>query len=457
MEIDRFDKLPGRSVAFAAAAAVTLSALFTGTPVSHAEPYGDDDDAGTSQTSDDGGGMSESGGGMNTDEPSGGGMNTDEPSGGGMESPGGGMEEPGGGMNTDESPGGGMNTDEPSGGGMGEPSGGGGMNTDESPGGGMNTDEPSGGGMGEPSGGGGMNTDEPGGGGMMQPSESEAPAQDVATAKAAAVVSASSVEATSEEISSYRESIESTFTSSSFTTSSVLSSPVTQWNSRWLSYDPLYRPVFTNPYQIPLQVMYDYGGKPQLFTVPPLQRAALDVPTPARRRVAGCTRPASRPASDVSVGSFSGGGFQPAPGQAPPQKPAGLKTIKNALVQVKFASGTSDPFRVSLLNDLGKDDAVSGATKVLLDGEVPAWGQWVKSGKGEDMFQITETQLLPGVKPPAQDPLPGYKIKLAAAQRSSTSWLDQNKTLLIGVGAGAGLLALAAIGFALARRRGSAD
>ena len=427
MEIDRFDKLPGRSVAFAAAAAVTLSALFTGTPVSHAEPYGDDDDAGTSQTSDDGGGMSESGGGMNTDEPSGGGMNTDEPSGGGMESPGGGMEEPGGGMNTDESPGGGMNTDEPSGGGMGEPSGG------------------------------GMNTDEPGAGGMMQPSESEAPAQDVATAKAAAVVSASSVEATSVEISSYRESIESTFTSSSFTTSSVLSSPVTQWNSRWLSYDPFYRPVFTNPYQIPLQVMYDYGGKPQLFTVPPLQRAALDVPNAGVYNFTSMTRPASGPASNVSVGSFSGGGFQPAPGQAPPQKPAGLKTIKNALVQVKFASGTSDPFRVSLLNDLGKDDAVSGATKVLLDGEVPAWGQWVKSGKGEDMFQITETQLLPGVKPPAQDPLPGYKIKLAAAQRSSTSWLDQNKTLLIGVGAGAGLLALAAIGFALARRRGSAD
>ena len=57
-------------------------------------------------------------------------------------------------------------------------------------------------------------------------------------------------------------------------------------------------------------------------------------------------------------------------------------------------------------------------------------------GQGRDMFQITETQLLPGVKPPAQDPLPGYKIKLAAAQHSDTSWLDRNKTLLIGAGAG---------------------
>jgi len=109
------------------------------------------------------------------------------------------------------------------------------------------------------------------------------------------------------------------------------------------------------------------------------------------------------------------------------------------------------------LNDLGKDVAVNGATKVLLDGEVPAWGQWVKAAKGEDMFQISETQLLPGVKPPAQDPLPGYKIKLVAAQQSSTSWLDRNNTLLIGVGAGAGVLALAAAGFVLTRRRRSTE
>lgn len=435
MEIDRLDKWPGRSAAFAAAAAVTLSALFTGTPLSQAEPYGDDDDSGTSQSSDAGGGMEEpsgggmeepSGGGMHNDEPVGGGMHTDEPSGGGMEPSGGGMEAPGAGINTEE----------PSGGGMHEP--GGGMNTEEPSLGAMHTDEPS------------------DGGGMMQPSESEAPAADVVTATAADVVSTSSETATSEEISSYRESIESSFTSSSSSTSSVLSSSVTQWNSRWLSYDPYYRPIFTNPYQIPLQVMYDYGGTPQLFTVPPLQRGVLDVPNSGVYSFTSMTRPATGPASNVSVGSFSGGGFKPAPGQAPPQKPAGLKTKKNALVQVKFASGTSDPFRVSLLNDLGKD-AGNDATKVLLDGEVPAWGQWIKSAKGEDMFQITETQLLPGVKPPAQDPLPGYKIKLAASEHSTSSWFDENKTLLIGAGAGAGVLALAAVGFVFARRRRGAE
>ena len=125
---------------------------------------------------------------------------------------------------------------------------------------------------------------------------------------------------------------------------------------------------------------------------------------------------------------------------------------------MKFASGTSEPFRVSLLNDLPVRTRPSAAPpRCCWTAKVPAWGQWIKSGKGRDMFQITETQLLPGVKPPAQDPLPGYKIKLAAAQHSDTSWLDRNKTLLIGAGAGAGVLALAAIGFVLARRRRGAE
>ncbi len=443
-----------RPVAVAAAVAVSLSALFVGTPVGIAEPYGDDDDGGSSYSSgDDGGGMEEpSGGGM--EEPSGGGM--EEPSGGGMEDPsddglggdepsGGGMQEPGGG-GMEEPSGGGMHDpggDEPAGGGMQEP-GGGGM--EEPSGGGMHDpsgDEPSGGGMHDPS----------GGGGMMKPAESEAPAKDVATAKGAEVVSTSSTEASSEEISSYRESIESTFSSSTLSTTSVLSSPVRQWNSRWTTYDPFYRPVFTNPYQLPLQVMYDYGGKPQTFTVPPLQRAAIDVPNAGVYNFTSMTRSPNGKPTNVSVGSFSGGGFKPAPGQAPPQKPPALKTIKNALVQVKFTAGSSDPFRVSSLNDLGKDAAVSGATKVLLDGEVPAWGQWAKSAKGEDLFQITETQLLPGVKPPAQEPLPGYKVKLVASEHSTKSWFEENKTMLIGVAAGAGLLALAAVGFLVARRR----
>ena len=445
-------------MALVAVAAVSFSALFLSAPAGLAEPYGDDD--GGSYSSDDGGYYDEPSGGGMEEEPSGGGMG-DEPSGGGMgdEPSGGGMgDEPSGGGMGDEPSGGGMG-DEPSGGGMaGDEPTGGGMAGDEPTGGGMAGDEPTGGGMGgdEPTGG-GMGGGEPSGGGMIHPAESEAPAGDITTARNAEVISASSEVASSEEVSSYLESIESTFSSSSYSTGSSLRSPVTQWNSRWTGYDRFYRPVFTNPYQTPMQLVYDYGGVPQTFTVPPLGRAAIDVPNPGVYSFTSMTGPPSAKPTTVSVGSFSGGGFQPKPGQAPPKKPAGIKTIKNALVQVKFASGTSDPFRVSMLNDLGKDSAVNNATKVLLDGEIPAWGQWTKTAKGENLFQITETQLLPGVKPPGQDPIPGYNVTLAASEHSM-NWFEKNKTLLIGVGAGAGVLALALIGvFVMRRRREAAD
>ena len=389
-------KSPRRPVALAAAVAVSLSALLAGAPISVADPY-EDDDGGSSYSSDEG-----SGGGMDGGESYGGGMDEGEPSGGGM--------------------------------GEGEPSGGG-------------MDE------GEPSGGGGMAGSESEGGGMLQPSLSEASTEDVATASSAEVVAVTTTEATTEEISSYQSVIESTFTSSTYSTGTTLSSPVRAWNSKWIGYDRFYRPVFTNPYPSPLQVVYDYGGRPQTFTIPPLQRAAIDVPNAGVYSFTGVTRPASGPPTNVSVGSFSGGGFQPAPGQAPPQKPTGPKPKKNALVQVSYAGGKSEPFRVRSLADLGKDAAMNGAEKVLLDGEIPAWGQWAKSPKGEQMFEITETQLMPGIKPPGQDPLPGYKIQPVTAE-TSTSSFARNKSLVLGVAAGSGVLALIAVALLVVRRRG---
>jgi hypothetical protein len=444
---DGFDTSTKRTAAFAAAVVVSMSALLCGAPASVADPYGDDD--GGSSYSDggsDGGGMDvgePSGGGMDVGEPSGGGMHVDEPSGGGMDV----NEPPGGGMDHGEPSGGGMDHGEPSGGGMDTGQPGGGMDTGQ-PGGGMDTGQ-SGGGMDTGQPGGGMHTGEPSGGGMSQ-----APPKDVATANSAAVVAATTSEATSEQVSSYESSIESIFTSSTYSNSTTLSSPVTSWNSKWISYDRFYRPVFTNPYPSPLQVVYDYGGRPQTFTVPPLQRAVVEAPKSGVYSFTGVTRPASGPPSTVSVGSFSGGGFKPAPGQAPPQKPTRPKGVKNALVRVSYASGKSEPFRVKLLDDLGNDAAMNGAQKVLLDGEIPAWGQWVKSVNGEQMFEITETQLMPGVKPPGQDPLPGYKIQLTA---SESSWFDRNKTLVVGVAAGSGLLALAAVALLLIRRRGGGE
>ena len=425
MDSDGVVRTTKRSAAFSAAVVVSLSALIAGSPVSVADPY-DDDGGGSSYTADEG-----SGGGMDVGESSGGGMDEGESSGGGMDE--------------GEPSGGGMATDEPGGGGMaGGESGGGGVDEGEPSGGGMATDE---------HGGGGMAGSESGGGGMLQPSLTEAAPADIAAAGATDVVTVTTTEATSEEISSYQSIVESTFTSATYSTGTTLSSPVRAWNSKWISYDPFYRPVFTNPYPYPLQVVYDYGGRPQSFTVPPMQRAVVNVPQSGVYSFTGVTRPNSGPPSTVSVGSFSGGGYQPAPGQAPPQKPTGPKPIKNALVQVSYAGGKSEPFRVKSLADLGKDPSMSDAEKVLLDGEIPAWGQWAKSPKGEKMFEITETQLMPGIKPPGQEPLPGYKIQLVNAE-SSTSWFNRNKTLMLGVAGGSGVLALIAVAVLVLRRRG---
>ncbi|TGD88971.1 hypothetical protein BayCH28_06195 [Mycolicibacterium sp. CH28] len=415
-------------VGIVAAVAVSISALFAGTAVSVADPY--DDDGGGSSSSgsaDESGGVPEAPVGGGIEEPAGGGMPeppaAGEPAGGGMqEEPPGVHEAPGGGMQ-EEPPGGGV----PEAPGGGEPSGG----VPEAPAGGDTHEDPS------------------AGGGLAEPTGAEAATEDVATATSSEVVSTSSSEVSSEELTSYEESVSSVVSSSSLTTELALSSPVTQWNSSWISYDQYYRPVFTNPYRTPLSIVYDYGGQTQVFTVPPLGRAAMTVPNAGVYSFTAMTRPESGPATNLSVGSFSGGGYQPAPGQAPPQKPARLDTKKNVLVQVKFDRGTSDPFRVKSLTDLGPDPAVNGAIKVLLDEEVPAWGQWSKTPQGEALFVINETQLLPGIKRPSQQPLPGYNVKLAA-ETQSTSWIADNKTVII---VAVGVLVLGAVGFLLVSRR----
>jgi hypothetical protein len=428
-----------KAASFAAAVTVSVASLFAGIPVSAADPY--DDDGGSS--SDSGGGAQEpSGGGMQETPGEGGGMHESPDQGGGAhESP-----DQGGGMQETPGEGGGMHETPAEGGGGQTPSEGGGMQESPDQGGGMHETPAEGGGGQAPS----------GGGGMMQPTELDAPAPDVTTATSSSTTEVTS-SSSSQEISSYQESLTSTVSTSTLSTALTLSSPVSQWNSSWLSYDSYYRPIFTNPYRNPMQVIYDYGGGPQIFTVPPLQRAVIDVPNAGVYSFTAATKPASGPPTNVSVGSFSGGGFQPAPGQPPPQKPAHLNTIKNALVQVKFDRGTSEPVRVSSLTDLGKDPAAKNTTKVLLDEEIPAWGEWSKTPKGEALFVINETQLLPGVSRPGQNPLPGYDIKLAASQQPA-SWISRHSTILIVVAIAVGVLVLAAVALIVVpRRRRTAD
>jgi hypothetical protein len=329
---------------------------------------------------------------------------------------------------------------------------------EEQPGGGFGGDQPPSGAPEEHPGGGFGGDQHPGeGGGLLQPGELTAPNNDVAVAENTKATQLTSETMTSEVVTSYSQSIQKTFTKSNYSNSSTsLYSPVSQWNSHWTGYDHFYRPVFTNPYSTPMKIMYRADGKQQVLTVPPMEKAVLSTRMkPGVYSFTSMTGPVNGPPTKVSVGSFSGGGYKPRPGQEPPMKPPASVAIKNALVQVKYAQGTSEPFRVSSLTDLGKDSSLKDATRVLLDGEIPAWGEWSTGGKGERMFVISETQLLPGVKPPSQEPLPGYNIKLVSTQKSveSHSWLESNRTLIVVGGAAAGLLALLGIAFTVLRRR----
>jgi hypothetical protein len=342
----------------------------------------------------------------------------------------------------DDDPDDGPDDDDPSGGGM----------ETEAPGGGMETEAP-GGGMETPAPGGGMQTEEPGGG--MRSSQDDAPQTDVTTAEDTKAVQTYSEVVTSEEITQYSESIKQTFSKGNYSKGgNRLRSPVKRWNSKWTGYDHFYRPVFTNPYSTPMKVLYRADGKQQELTVPPMQKAVLSTRMkPGVYSFTSSTGPENGPPTNVAVGSFSGGGFKPRPGQEPPQKPPVRQAINNPLVQVKFTQGTSAPFRVTSLTDLGKDPSVNNLTRVLLDGEIPAWGEWGKTDKGEALFSITETQLLPGVKPPAQEPIPGYDIKLVSSTKKTQSWFESNKIIITIAGAAAGLLALIGVALVVLKRR----
>ncbi|MGV0714130.1 hypothetical protein ABQE93_01875 [Mycolicibacterium sp. XJ662] len=250
--------------------------------------------------------------------------------------------------------------------------------------------------------------------------------------------------ATSTEVTEFTETVQSWSATSS----------VSQWNSQWVGYDRYYRPIITNPYRAPLQLMYTYGNAPRIVTVPPLQRVALTASTPGVYNFTAVTRSDSGAPVKVSIGSFSGGGYVPAPGQPAPQKPPQLQTLHNVLVRIKYTNEASQPFRVKQLTDLGNDPQV-GARKVLLDEETPAWGQWAKAPNGERMFVITKSQELPGITAPAESPLPGYDVALVNTEAGpASSWT----TVAVVAAAGCGALGLAAIAlFLFLNRRRTAE
>ncbi|BBX00814.1 hypothetical protein BST36_00235 [Mycolicibacterium moriokaense] len=286
----------------------------------------------------------------------------------------------------------------------------------------------------------------------LQPDVAEVPQQDFDEAHGTDALDVDSTTASDTEVNELTESLESVVSSTTTTTSSTWSSGVLQWNSAWIGYDNWYRPVFTNPYSTPLQLIYPYDDGTLIFEVPPMQRAVLTAPDAGAYNFTAVNRDPSGKPVTVSIGSFSGGGYQPTPGQPPPAKPVPPTTFKNVLVQLKYDDKLSKPFRVKTLADLGDDPSVGGH-RALLDDETPVWGTWTKTAGGERLFEVTSTNQLPGITKPSQGPVPGYRVQLTSNEASSTpaekTWV---KPLVIAAAVGA-VLAVGVVAFVLAGRR----
>lgn len=263
-------------------------------------------------------------------------------------------------------------------------------------------------------------------------------------AHGADVVDVDSTTASETEVTELTESLESVVNSTTTATSSIWSSSVSQWNSSWIGYDNWYRPVFTNPYSTPLQVIYPYDNTTRIVEVPPMQRAVVSAPVADVFSFTAVNRDPSGKPVTVSTGSFSGGGYQPAPGQPPPVKPAPPTTFKNVLVQLKYNDKLSKLFRVKTLADLGDDPSIGGH-RALLDGETPVWGTWSKTAGGERVFEVTSTNQLPGLTKPSPGPMPGYQVQLVSSEAAAETAETARVKPLVIVAAVGGVLALGAI------------
>jgi hypothetical protein len=245
------------------------------------------------------------------------------------------------------------------------------------------------------------------------------------------------------EVAEVRQADETTITEMRSTVETALSSSsslqVTQWSSSWVRYSQYYQPLIANPFPVPIQLAYTYANLPYILTIPPLAQSLLNVPQPGVYSFTALVPNESGGVANVSVGSFSGGGYVPKPGQPPPPKPAALVTYDNVLVRFNLAGVQYEPVVVKKVVDLG-DDAKTGTRKVLLDAETPAWGTWGRTSSGQREFTVTSTQSLPGLTAPASSAPPGYKLTVASASAPSSA-----TSTLTWVALGLGVLAVLAV------------
>lgn len=226
---------------------------------------------------------------------------------------------------------------------------------------------------------------------------------------------------------------------------------VRQWRPDWVQYDDYYRPVLFNPYRDPVRVVYVYRNAPRIVYIPPLQRIVMEVADLAAYSFTAVVVNAVNTAVNVAVGSFFGGGYYPGVGVPLPPPPPPVLSYANVPVQVRYSDAVYQPFRVQRIVDAG-DDVQYGERRVLLDGVTPAWGRWTQSPSGERQFEVHRTQQFPGLDEPREAPLPGdYNLQLVNDQKGLE---NPNKALTIAA-VTCGVLSLGAVGLAvyIGRRR----
>lgn len=246
---------------------------------------------------------------------------------------------------------------------------------------------------------------------------------------------AQSVAASTTTVEELRSRVETQFLSAS-------DARITQWNSAWVQYSQWYQPILINPYRTPITIAYSYGGRSYLTDVAPLQRAILNVPEAGVHSFTALVPDSAGGVANVSVGSFSGGGYVPEAGQPAPVKPAKPTKYQNVLVSFALGATTYKPVVVKEVVDLGEDHALA-LHKVLLDGETPAWGVWGETQSGRRSFTVSLTDRLPGLTAPSADPPPGYA--LVADDRSTPPTDDSQMSILPWIGAGLGAAAVVAV------------
>jgi hypothetical protein len=227
---------------------------------------------------------------------------------------------------------------------------------------------------------------------------------------------------------------------------------VRQWDRNWVRYDDDYRPIICNPYQNQVQIVYDYGGAPQIVVIPPLASVVLDAAEYGAYNFTALVLDAAGEAVDAAVGSFFGGGYDPGDGLLPPPPPP-LVTYDDVPVAVDYPDANYDPFLVNQVVDAGPDPQY-GEDKALLDGVTPVWGEWTQTPDGQREFDVHKTQQFPGLDTPAPGPLPGnYQLHLASKASPGTPARDLYIVAASAVVATSGLSAAVALAISRRRRR----